>query len=62
LTNINWKKLKQDYPKAHEEIKIIHELTGKIGADLLDQYFDFHNKERFFMRLPILQEIENNLK
>lgn len=59
---MNWSKVKASYPKAYEELKILHEMTGKLGSDLLDQYFDFHNKEKFFMRLPILQEIEDSLK
>lgn len=58
---MNWDKLKENYPKAYEELKILHEMTGEEGEFLLDLYFEFHNKQKGFLRLPVLKEIEDGL-
>lgn len=58
---MNWPKLKEHYPKAYEELRILNEMTGHEGEFLLDEYFEFHNKQKGFLRLPILQEIEDSL-
>lgn len=58
---MNWPKLKEKYPKAHDELRILHEMTGLLGEFLLDEYFEFHNKEKSFLRLKVLQEIESEL-
>ena len=59
--SMNWPKLKEEYPKCHDELMILHEMTGLEGESLIDEYFIFHNKDKPLMRLPLLREIEDSL-